>query len=155
MSEVNITPVMDDDQILDYTQGKRVEIVKALTKQEIPTDPETARILLQTLDGMDRGALGRKRLKIEDKAADNAGNGAAIVAAFFKARGQYQQPVVDVDAQMVGGRVPPTLGADIPDPELVEGELSQVAQQMSFEQFQKTFGSGPKGDSVAVPQSDE
>lgn len=152
MSEAPVTPVMDDDQILDYTQNKRIEIVKSITKEKIPDDPEQQRILLQTLDGMDRGALGRKRLKIEDKAADNAGNAAAVVAAFLKNR---NRDVIDVPAQEVGRRTLPTLGADIPEPVLVEGELSQTAQQMSFEQFQKTFGgNAPKSVSDAEPLDD-
>lgn len=126
----------DDDQILQYTQGKRQEIVSKLTAKGIPTDDsKQMQALLATLDGMDRVALGKKRIKADEGIAGaNQAAAAAVIATLLQKAGSAgMRPFEAVD---VIPRTPPTLGSDIPEPVLVKGETDTVTQQMSYEAFQ-------------------
>lgn len=126
----------DDDQILQFTQGKRQEIVSKLTAKGIPTDDsKQMQALLATLDGMDRVALGKKRIKADEGLAGaNQAMAAGVIATLLQRAGSAGvRPFEVLDAPP---RTPPVLGSEIPDPVLVKGETDTVTQQMSYEAFQ-------------------
>lgn len=136
-----LPPVLSEDQVLDYTQRMRRTVVDKLTKNgtELPQDIDETRMVLQTLDGMDRNALGRKKIRVEEQANQNVAGMTGLVAEMLRSSR-------DVSFYQKGGatnpgvtRVAPELGSEVPEPVLVEGETAQSPLQMSFEAFQSQF----------------
>lgn len=142
-----LPPAMDEDQVLDFTQQTRRFIVDDLTGKgtKLPTDVDQQRRVLQTLDGMDRNALGRKKIKVEEAANQNVAGMTGIVAEMLRRSKDisfFQPGATNPGAT----RVAPELGNDLPEPVLVEGELAQSPLQMSFETFQTQFKPAQAGE---------
>lgn len=134
-SEV-VGPVDSDEAILDYTQQVRKQIVGQLVKSnDNLADPKIVTTIGSLLDGMDRQALGKMRIKVEEKQALNQEGMAANVAEILKQMGtghsfQAPEPVA---------RTIPVLGSDVPDPVLVEGEVATNPPQQDFDSFHAQF----------------
>lgn len=63
---VVLDAVQSDEAILNYTQQIRMGIVSQLTARgSIPDDKADKTLLTQTLDGLDRQALGKMKLDVE------------------------------------------------------------------------------------------
>ena len=120
-----------EDDILDYVHGQRKRILDHVMGQKVPDDPKMIGIALQTLDGMSRDALGKKRIKVDEKTNATAEAASGIIAQLLRqASGgtpfQTDKPVHRPDV---------VLPADVPPPSLVEGETATVAPQGSFDDF--------------------
>jgi hypothetical protein len=126
-----------DDEILAHSHELRKRIVKTITKDgtQIPVeDPRQMAALLQTLDGMDRQALGNKRIKVEEKANQTQEQAAGMIAQLLqKVTSQKPFEAIDVPAHEV--RPAPQLPAEVPPPRLVEGETATVAPQQDYDTF--------------------
>jgi hypothetical protein len=68
---LKVTLDMSDDDVLDYVQGQRKRVADQLTKDGIPEDRDTLEVLLSTLDGLGRTALGKKKVKSEENGNKN------------------------------------------------------------------------------------
>jgi hypothetical protein len=66
-----VTFEMSDDDVLDYVQSQRKRVADQLTKEGIPEDRDTLEVLLSTLDGLGRTALGKKKVKSEENGNKN------------------------------------------------------------------------------------
>lgn len=135
-----LPPAMDEDQVLDYTQQQRRFVIDKLTGNgaHLPDDTKDVNLILGALDGMDRNALGRKRIRVEEQANKTGSAMTGLVAEMLKRSKDvafFQQGATNPGVT----RVAPELGSDVPEPELVEGELSQSPLQMTFEAFQSQF----------------
>lgn len=128
-----IPEAMTDEQVLAYTQHKRKFIVgKLLNNNQLPTDKSDISMLMGALDGMDRAALGNKRIKADEK-ANSAIAGAAGMIAGILTRIKSQ---TGVDLEMAQEVAPPLLPAsEVPDPVLVPGEIETNATQMNYDAF--------------------
>lgn len=132
-SEIPELQLVPEDQVLAFTQFKRQQIANQLLADgKLPEDPKMAKLALDVLDGMDRAALGRKRIKVEEKANQNQEQAAALIAEVLNKVGSYRAPalpqgtIIDV----------PKLGNDVPEPELVPGETSDIGSQSeTYETF--------------------
>lgn len=127
----------EDDQILASTHELRKRVVSTLTKNgtEIPvSDPKQMTALLQTLDGMDRQALGNKRIKVDEAANKTAEQNAYMIASLLQ-QVTSKKPFEVMDAAARERREPPTLPADVPAPQLVEGETATAAPSQDYESF--------------------
>ena len=74
LHRVDLSPEeLEDLRILQKTQQIREMAINCLTKNgtEIPNGKGQLEFLTQTLNGLDDQVIKRKRLKIEDKKADN------------------------------------------------------------------------------------
>ena len=128
-----------DDEVLQFTQSKRMEIVNKLTAKGIPTDSnDDMGNLLKTLDGMDRVALGRKRIKADEGIAGaNQAAAAAVIATLLqKANSGGAKPF---QSDTLVDREIPVLGNDIPAPVLVDGETETAPSQMSYDGFMAKY----------------
>jgi len=127
--------VMDDDQALNYTQGVRKKLIEAtFVNNKIPDDKGHQIILLQALDGMDRAALGNKRIKTDAASNDVLAESSSLIAQMLNTIGSKltkrdESEIVDVDFK------PPVLGPSIPEPELVPGETEIGAKQLDYDSF--------------------
>jgi hypothetical protein len=125
-----IEVISNEDEILHYTQKTRQRIVQRLmnkTHDQLEGSDKT--MLLMALDGMDRSAMGRKRLKTDEKVGASQAMAAALIAQVLAAPGALRAH------QGISNRPIPQLPADIPEPILVPGELEQTVSQMDFDTF--------------------
>lgn len=58
------------NDVVEFTQGIREQIVHGLTANGMPADNETTNVLLSTLDSMDRTAIGVMRIQQGNRAND-------------------------------------------------------------------------------------
>jgi hypothetical protein len=137
-TEVEVVGRQDaDEAVLDYTQGIRKQIVTSLVKDlENLQDPKVINTLNQTLDGMDRQALGKMKIRVEEQQTQNQEGMAANIAELLRQMGSggntFQAPV-PVPREV------PALGSDVPDPVLVEGEVATNPAQQDFDSFHAQF----------------
>jgi hypothetical protein len=128
-----IEVIQNEDQILHYTQGQRKTIVERLMKMEHDKlEGSDKTMLLMALDGMDRSALGRKRLKTDENVAASQVAVAGLIAKVLATPGALQAH------QLLDGltsRPIPQLPAEIPEPTLVPGEMDTEAPQMDYTTF--------------------
>lgn len=134
MSEHDKPVLVDEDDILAYTHQQRLHMLsKVIVNGALPEDPAAQKVAVSLLKDMDAAALGRKRIKVEEKIADNQEAAAAVIAKVLGASASakpYQLNATDVIA-----RPAPELGAEVPPPRLVEGETAVASTQDSFESF--------------------
>ena len=129
-------PVLEsEDDILAYTHRQRKEIVKAIVKDgKVPVDDsKQLGALIQTLDGMSRDALTRKRIGVEEKSAQSQEANTAIMAQLLQSvtsQKPFQRDVTDVTP-----RAAPALPDSVPPPQTVEGETATAAPQLSYDTF--------------------
>jgi len=132
-----VGPVDADEAVLDYTQGIRKQIVGALVEDlNNIKDPKIVSTISQVLDGMDRQALGKMKIRVEEQQAQSQEGMAANIAEILKQMGsgghnfQAAEPVP---------REVPKLGSEVPDPVLVEGEVATLPVQQDFDSFHAQF----------------
>lgn len=122
MNQIEVIPVLEDeDTILAQTHAVRKQVVGLLFKDgQLPVEPDDRKLLMSTLKDMDASALGRKRIKVDEKANNNQEAAAGLIAQLL----QQAQGTRPYQAAIPVERDIPMLGDDIPVPTLVEGETS-------------------------------
>ncbi len=141
MSADNVEQTLTEDQVLAYTQNKRKTIVDVLMENNrIPADRGEMALLVQALDGLDRAALGSKRIKADEKASEVTAGSAAAIARLLTELGSRNKHSVD-DITDAVPREAPVLGNHIPDPVLVPGEIDVAGPQLDYESFTASFQS--------------
>jgi hypothetical protein len=127
MSSDHITPEDDD---LDFARRARRDVEAALrsTKGEIPEDPRMLQLYLSNLDGIERSALGKKRLQTDEKLGNVQTQAASLLAEMFR------NPRVSQLGK--GSREDiPVLDHDIAPTRVLEGELGNSNSGDSYEAF--------------------
>lgn len=135
-----MSTVMDDDSLLDYVQGKRMELVKHLTSEKMPEETATQGVMLQALRDMSHDVLAKK--KIGSEAQTSRDNAKLMVTAMLQAIGpQTGKRVLDENdgASISEVREAPQLDDRIKAPELLPDETHQGEINDNFSDFQKRF----------------
>lgn len=125
-----VTP-LGDDAALAYTQGMRQRLINEIIAKGIPQDDDSQKMLLAALDGMDRNALGTKRLQAEDRNAD-ADRQAALLIVEMQAQLGAVNPYL---RGVVGDNVPAHPDVLLATVELVPGELDTTPIASNFKDF--------------------
>lgn len=120
---------------LAYTRSKRKQIIEHITAKGIPEDVKMQSILLQSLDGMDRAALGKMKIKSDEGVSSAQLAAAAIMATIFN-----DPRVKTIGKTDSATREVPILDTSLPQVELVEGELDIDPKGDSFEAFAARTG---------------
>lgn len=132
-------PEVDGDAVLLETLAMRRRVVAKLTQTKIPdADTEDIRVLDQMLSGMERIALGKMRIKVEEQANQTAEGASLLIGQLLTQVSTAQNPFVlagDPNVIDVPSRVVPVLPETVPPPQLVEGETATAAPQQSYESF--------------------
>lgn len=132
MSDQN--EILSDEQLLDYTQGKRKKLVEHLTSGgKIPDDRGDKMVLLSALDGMDKVSLTKIRIKAEDKQSDTASQATNIVARLLTLMVPKKAQHFDPDLKL------PVLDVNVPDLNVIDGETALGTQNTNYETFSKQF----------------
>ena len=132
MSDQPVNIRETEDEVMDWSQDKRRWIIDQMLKDgKLPEDPAEKKVILSALDGMDKAALGKKRLKIEEKTNATQEQAAAIIAKILAGMSTNKPTTV----QNTLPKAAPVLGPEIPNPVLVEGETSVDAVQQTYTSF--------------------
>jgi hypothetical protein len=132
MSEQVVTPGMNEDEVLAYTQNLRVRIIKEVTKGGVVPDDRSAQsLLMNQLDSLERTALTSKRIKADEAAAETGAGAAALIAKLLSQAGSGRREETDI----IEARVVPVLGSDVPEPVLVPGETEIAPGQLDYDSF--------------------
>lgn len=126
-----MSTMTDEDSDLDYTKEMRKKLVNHVTGggNKMPEETKQQMVLLQALDGIDRAALSKLKIKSEEGATTSQ-NAALLLAAIFN----------DPRTKNVGlventNREPPVFDINIKPTVLVEGELDLISGSDSYEAF--------------------
>ena len=133
MSLSNNEVILDSEEsVLSYTHAKRLFIVESMLHEgQLPEDPAEKKVLLNALDGMDKMAIGRMRIKIDEKANKNMGQAAALVAQLLSSGNIAHMYNVPNGTN----RDAPLLGSDVPAPDIVNGETAINPLGTNYEEF--------------------
>lgn len=139
---IEVEVIEKEDDVLRFTQRSRQQIVKSLMSKDL-NDLNSAQISLLAgmLDGMDRSAMGRKRLQTDEKVGNANAMAAAVIAQVLANPGAMKA------GQIIDGQEPrralPVLPADVPEPTTVPGEMDSDSPQMNYDTFMaQTSGEG-------------
>lgn len=133
------------DSQLAQTNDIRFKVIHDLTHNKttgqfiVPDDPKIQSTLLKALDGVDKNALGIKRIKVEDKAAESNAAVAGMIAELYKEVGHRERNNTTA-TEVPTDYKPPALGADIPPPPILEGQTAVGVAQDSYESFMGDIG---------------
>lgn len=144
MSSQAIEKISIDDELLTWGVEQRKDFIRKMMKADgsLPDDPKERALVLKALDGIDKTAVSRKRLKIEDKAATSNAETAKLIAEFY-GRVQVSNPfVIDQNMQEVPPRPAPQIPANMPDIEVVDGEMETTPPQDDYAGFMKRMNGG-------------
>ena len=78
------TSADQSDRDLDHVRAIRLRMIDDLCKDKIPGDKEDRAFLLSLLDGMDRSAMGRKRIKTDEKVGSNVAHAMSLISEIYK-----------------------------------------------------------------------
>lgn len=118
-AQQQVEEVMDEVATLEFTQRTRKTILTTLLAQtSIYNDPKSLKVATGVLADMDKNALGKLRIKIEESASKNNAATHDLIAAVLQKIPSSRSFEVETSSP----RAAPTLGPDVPDPVLVEGE---------------------------------
>lgn len=123
---------MTEDGVIALVEGVRLHGVKTIMEGGYPKDKEERDHLKELLNGLDKSALTRKRIKADEGAAGALANGANLVAELLtKMSGRrHTQDISDaVEVQ------PPVLGDEVPPPVLVPGEIDTSPEVLNYDSF--------------------
>lgn len=143
MSAQAPTPALlpDEDHILAYVHQERLKLYSKLTSTAVGADGDVNDPKLATtiLKDMSSDALGRKRIKVDEKIVDSGAAAAQILAHVLRGAAQHKPWVATQPTE----REAPVLGSEVPRPLLVAGELDAVGgTQETYETF--TARNSPK-----------
>lgn len=74
------------DQMIELTQNTRLQMIKEMTKDGVPTDSRSARVLNEIMSGGDSTALAVKKLNDDNNNAAKNREAALIAAQMIKQR---------------------------------------------------------------------
>ncbi|BAW19025.1 hypothetical protein [Ralstonia phage RP12] len=152
---------MSDDDVLAFTRGVRVKVVKQLvTEVGCSSDNSDRNLLVNMLNGLDNQAINSKKIAADQKNNDNM---AAVVAEMLRTVNKqtaFTIPTngevidVDVSTRVVGHEV-----ADIP---ALPGEMDVSPPQLDYATFVRSqgkdidqLGKNVKHDEAAVDPDDD
>ncbi len=137
--DANLDSVINDDEVLDFTQIIRRKFVSTVTDQgtKMPTDPKEAKVLLSALADLDKTALGKKRLKLDKEMNETNAQTIAAIAAEVKA-----------SAMLFGGNQPAATAprpapvfddSQLPPLQTVDGEMDIGTKSESYDNFKSRY----------------
>lgn len=129
--------VSDNDALLQFTLGSRLEIHAALTSNGMPPPGEVLDVVMRNLGDIERVSVGRMRIKAEEKANElNQNMQSALLAGIIRRIDEinvfeHSKPVM---------RTIPTMPDDMDCP-VVPGQLVTIEERKEedIESFMRKF----------------
>lgn len=123
--------ITSQDRDLEYTNAVRKRLVASLTEDDkMPTETKDKMVLLAALDGIDRSAMGLKRIEADREIGGNQSQASAILAELFRDGRTLKVGL------SIGERTDiPMLSEEIQPSRILEGELSTTISTDNFDAF--------------------
>jgi len=128
-----------DHILLDENVVRRQEFINLMMPNgKLPDDPKDKALILKAIDGIDKTAVSRLRIKQEDKTNVSNEKIAMLLAGVYKGVSATKNPYVvqdmkDITPENTG--VIPTIPDHLRTINLVEGETSINPRQLSYKEF--------------------
>lgn len=132
--------VRDDDGLLDFTTRRRMSFADSITIDD-KQDPKMLALYLKSLDGIDKTAMGRKRLKVDEKANETDKHVAGSIVELLKAVGS-NNPFTRAAIESRGKETATDANipaAELPEIEFAPGETVIGTERETFADFAKKF----------------
>lgn len=122
------------DEDLQYTRALRKRIVENLISEKLPDTDEDRKYLASMLDSIDRSALAKGKLKIDDKNANNQERVSGLVAEVLN-RINNRDLQVSQGPSNNSSRI---LELDYPDVlNIVDGEMETGVKNLDYDELMK------------------
>ena len=122
---------MTEDEILQYTQNIRKDMVEKIIEGGVPTDNETRYALLSALGDMDKQAMGNKKIAaslIGSESDRLVANALIMLGNQLQGRNPYEK-------EIGSGDIPEVDFAMLPATELTPGEDEQGISSEKYDEF--------------------
>lgn len=129
---------MIDDNDLSFVREKRKMIINHYLDQGIDklADVKEVALVVTLLNDMDRTALGKKRLKTDDKKNNNSAAAIDLISKIFTEKNVKDIMPEDAVAKLVA----PELEMTLDNVTTVEGEMDTNAPVEDYESFMNRVG---------------
>ena len=121
---------MTEDEVLQYTQTIRKDLVDNIIEGGVPTDNETRYALLTTLGDMDKQAMGNKKIAASLVGSESdrlVANALIMLGNQLQGRNPYEKEV--------GGEIPAVDFTMLPAIEMTPGEDEQGISSEKYDEF--------------------
>lgn len=131
---------IEPDQVLNFTQGIRKEVVMSLVSSGVPQDNKDRSALLETLRDMDKTSLGVMKLNTKERELDIGARTQMALQRLTETLGVQNPMAVSQDTPIDGTatRVPQLSLDAVPQVELAEGETLVGIENIRYEEFMAT-----------------
>lgn len=126
----------DDDGLLDFTTRRRLSFLDSITLDN-STDPKVMSLYLKGLDGIDKTATFRKRLKVDEQQAETDKEVSTHLGTMLRRMGSTNP--FTVEAQQKRMRDFDEAEHELPAVEFVPGETHMGTENESYADFAKKF----------------
>ncbi|MBN22749.1 MAG: hypothetical protein CL678_15800 [Bdellovibrionaceae bacterium] len=131
-----------DDDLLDYTQRMRIEILDTLRDEngKMTTDPGQQSIALHALADMDRQSLSKKKIQSSEISSE-ADRQVALIIARMGTSTDSGDPFKVVEGETIRGEEPNPDEIVLPEAKLVHDETNVGIQSMNYRDFVNEYES--------------
>lgn len=131
MSNETEARLESEESILAYAQSKRLSVLETILNKGVPEKAAGQKVVFDALKDMEAAALGRLRIKIDEKHNANSEIAAKLIAEVLTGiHGKMKIEPIPIERF-----VPPSLPDHIPKPVLVPGEIDMVAGSEDYDSF--------------------
>lgn len=136
-SNVEPRPSLTDEEILTYTQGKRRDLVDAITEKGMPEEKGDRMVLLAALGDMDRTAVAKIRIGAQERQSDDDRRAHLLITLLTERFGTTAVP----PSRPEHAALAPVLDESVLPPlQVLPDELSVGVDTRGYEQFQRDVG---------------
>ena len=136
MSTEQVMPLESEESMLVYAQSKRKDFIEQILKLEkgVPAKASGQKVLFDALNQMETTALGRMRIKVDDKQAANTELAAKLIASVLTG---IHGKTINGNSNVIipNNYKAPSLPEHIAPPILVPGEIDSNAGHEDYDSF--------------------
>jgi hypothetical protein len=133
MTEASNAPSLNDEQLLNYTQNYRTQLVEVMVKDGMPVDSKDRLVLLSALDSIDKQAINKKKIATAEQGLE-ADRLVALTVAKMAERFGSQIPferTISGEARVI----PEPSDQFLPRAQLVEGETDTSISSITYNEI--------------------
>lgn len=128
-----VVDLTDDASTINFTQNLMANLIQSMAPQGIvPQDPEYLKIMIKAGSEMSKVAMGRMKIKSEEKIADTQAQAAGVIADMLM---QHHGAISGLGADTTHRDPPPPMGAEFSRPDMVPGAMEISPGHQSVASF--------------------
>ncbi len=130
---------MSDDYLnedLSYTRNIRKRVVESLLADKLPESDEDRKFLISMIDGIDRSALAKSKIKIEDKNANSQERVSTLVADVLNKINNRDLKISTSDPRSGDRLLVLEYSVDV---DTVDGEMETGVKNLDYDELMKNI----------------